>query len=75
MKRRPRSTNEPVEYSGPDAAIRPWYYRYGYHVGVWSGAAVGLIWYAIFQDLIGLVVGVVLGKIAGMILGRMGRTQ
>lgn len=52
---------------------RPWYYRYGYHLGVWSGAALGVVWFAIFQDLIGLIIGIVAGQIAGITLSRLGR--
>ncbi len=52
---------------------RPWYFRYGYHVGVWSGAALGVIWYAIFRDLVGLIIGIVVGQVAGIVLNRMGR--
>lgn len=52
---------------------RPWYYRYGYHLGVWSGAALGVIWYAAIRDLVGLVIGIVAGQLLGIILSRMGR--
>ena len=51
---------------------RPWYFRYGYHVGVWSGSALGVVWFAIFQDLIGLIIGIVAGQVAGIILARQG---
>lgn len=62
------SRNEPVMVDE-----RPWYYRYGYHLGVWSGAALGVVWFAIFQDLIGLIIGIVAGQIAGITLSRLGR--
>lgn len=52
---------------------RPWYFRYGYHLGVWSGAALGVIWYAIFQSLTGLIIGIIAGQVVGIILSRLGR--
>lgn len=61
----------------PDPLLKtdaqPWYYRHGYHVGVWTGGALGVIWFAVFQDLIGLIAGIVLGQVAGILLGRRGR--
>ncbi len=57
----------------PLGDLRPWYFRYGYHLGVWSGAALGVIWFAIFQELIGLVIGVVSGQVVGITLSRLGR--
>ena len=62
---RETSRNEPVI-----ADQRPWYFRYGYHVGAWGGAAFGVGWYALFEDLIGLMIGVVVGPIIGIILER-----
>lgn len=54
---------------------RPWYFRYGYHVGVWSGAALGVIWFAINESFLGLLIGIVLGQVAGIFLSRQGRGQ
>ncbi len=64
---RSTSRNEPIIVDQ-----RPWYFRYGYHVGVWSGAALGVAWYAIFRDFIGLIVGIIGGQIAGVLLSRQG---
>jgi hypothetical protein len=52
-----------------------WYYRDGYHLGVWSGAAFGVAWYAAFQELLGLIVGVVAGQVVGILLARRGRKR
>ena len=54
---------------------RPWYFRYGYHVGVWSGAIFGVAWYAVFEDLIGLIIGIVAGQVVGILLSRQGRSR
>ncbi len=62
------SRNEPILVDQ-----RPFYFRYGYHVGVWSGAALGVISFAIFQDFIGLVIGIVAGQVVGVVLSRQGR--
>ena len=75
MSRRQRRRRQRSEYPDPLATPRPWYFRYGYHIGVWSGAALGVIWYLAFRDMVGLVIGVVLGQAAGITLGRMGRNR
>lgn len=53
---------------------RPWYYRYGYHLGVWSGVILAAGWYAVFRDaVIALAIGIIVGQIAGLFLSRRGR--
>lgn len=54
---------------------RPWYFRYGYHLGVWSGAALGVTWYVVSGSLLGLIIGIVLGQVAGILLSRQGRSR
>ena len=53
----------------------PWYYRYGYHLGVWGGAMFGVAWYGVFQELIGLIVGIIAGQVVGVFLSRRGRKR
>lgn len=69
-RRHIETRNEPVMVDQ-----RPWYFRHGYHVGVWSGASLGVIWFAIFQDFIGLIIGIILGQLVGIFLSRQARDQ
>lgn len=69
-KQETTARNEPVLVDQ-----RPWYFRYGYHVGVWTGAAFGVAWYALLQDLTGLIIGIVAGQVVGVLLGRQGRSR
>lgn len=75
QRRRERRRHIETRDDPQTADNRPWYYRYGYHVGVWSGAALGVIWYAIFRDMLGLVIGIVVGQLAGITLSRLGRRK
>ena len=77
-QRRRRDRRQPTEDSGNSPVVvdeRPWYFRYGYHVGVWSGAAIGVIWFAVSGSVLGLIVGIVLGQVAGILLSRQGRLK
>ena len=61
------------EPKGVDRGARPWYYRHGYHISVWSAAALAVVlfWYA--ESLLAAIVVLVLGQVAGIVLSRMGR--
>ena len=60
--------------SGLPTGPRPWYYRYGYQVGIWGGAGLGvLLFFAFGGSFIGLIIGVVLGQVVGIWLSRRGR--
>lgn len=54
---------------------RPWYFRFGYQLGVWGGALFIVLWYVFFEDLIGLPIGIVLGQVVGIFLSRQGRSN
>ncbi len=73
QRRRERRSDASPRHAPIIVDERPWYFRYGYHVGVWTGAAFGVIWFALNQDIVGLIIGIVLGQVAGVVLSRQGR--
>ncbi len=73
QRRKERSSRETARNEPVIVDQRPWYFRYGYHVGAWGGAAFGVGWYAIFEDWIGLIIGVIVGPMIGILLGRQRR--
>ena len=70
---RRRRGDDDAQASGQAVRVRPWYIRFGYHVGVWGGAAAGVISFAITGSLVPLIIALVAGQVVGILLARIGR--